>query len=57
MGSISYLEVKKHLGINYLVTKNVSLDEVQFDTNVVNIQKREIINSIDNKAHNVFLLY
>lgn len=61
VGSISNLEIKKHLGINYLVTKDQNLDDIEFDKEVVSVQKRKIFKNANNesnmsKAHTVFLI-
>lgn len=55
-GSISFVGVKKHLGINYLITKTDNPTDITLDYSVVSIQKRVIFNSKENKNRTIFLL-
>lgn len=50
-GSISNMEIKEHLGVTYLVTKNKRIQEIQLNNENIKINKRKVF---DNQT--IFLL-
>lgn len=55
-GSISLMEVKKKLGVTYLVTKKDAVREIKLDNKNLIIHKKFIVNKKDNKESTIFLL-
>ena len=55
-GNISFVGVKKHLGISYLVTKQDEISDLIFDKTILAVNKKVILNNKDNKKRTIFLL-
>ena len=55
-GSISIAEIKKNLGITYLVTRKENIDDIKFNSELLTIHKKTIFNNKENKERTIFLL-